>query len=481
MMPQGLKPSYYNFFFDYDGETHLAFNALTGAFARINDASYESFNRLLNDPDNFEPRDENETRLLEGAKRAQFVVDSEYNEFDIIKFRANRLKYASETFHLTIMPTLDCNFRCPYCYENFQKGKMSLEMQDALCDWVNAKLKGAVVFNVSWFGGEPLMAFDVLRNLSQRFKKLCKRRQVRYVAGITTNGYFLTPKIVDRIKELSIKVYQITIDGPPETHDKRRVLINGNPTFSRILSNLTNLCEKIPDVDVKIRVNFDPASFDQIPGLFPLIPEIVRSKSEIYFRQAFPSPKWWDKNEPSKKTYVSRNMGRLDYMKLQTAAQDYGFKVLVSNYSPQAGYCEADYANHFVIDPSCNIHKCTVAFDEEHRVGKIFADGQVEVNVPLMAKWILRNTYERDICKNCKILPLCMGGCGFDSMCSKSNEICSTINSESMTIENLKMLYKNQLIDNQRAAEKRRQKNKLNAERRKLKLKKGVRETVPVG
>ncbi|MEW5923586.1 MAG: SPASM domain-containing protein [Candidatus Zixiibacteriota bacterium] len=174
-------------------------------------------------------------------------------------------------------------------------------------------------------------------------------------------------------------------------------------------------------------------------------------------------------------------MGRLDYMKLQSAAQDYGFKVLVSNYSPQAGYCEADYANHFVIDPSCNIHKCTVAFDEEHRVGRIYADGKVEVNVPLIAKWILRDTYERDICKKCKILPLCMGGCGFDSMCSKSNEICSTINSESMTIDNLKMLYKNQLIDKQRAAEKRRQKNKARAERRRLKLRKSVHESVPVG
>jgi len=471
-MPEGLKPSYYNFLFDLDDGTHLAFNALTGAFARINDADYVAANKLLTNPGEFEVGDENESRILEAAKRAQFVVDEDYDEFEIIKFRANRLKYASETFHLTIMPTLDCNFRCAYCYENFEKGKMSLETQDALCIWVNEKLKGAVTFDVSWFGGEPLMAFDVMSNITREFKKLCKRRQVRYKAGITTNGYYLTPKRIEQIKELSIKVFQITIDGPPETHNKRRMLRNGKPTFARIMRNLINLCEAIPDVDVKIRVNFDHASYDQIPELFPLIPDIVRSKSEIYFRQAFPSPKWWDKNEPTKQTSVTRGADRLDYMKLQTKAQDYGFRVLVSNYSPQAGYCEADYANHFVIDPSCNIHKCTVAFDEEHRIGKIHSDGNVEVNVPLIAKWLLRETYNRDICKKCRILPLCMGGCGFDTLCSKTNEICSTINSESMTIENLKMLYKNQLIDQQRAAEKRKLQNKKRTEKRRLQLKK---------
>nr|MBN2278559.1 radical SAM protein [candidate division Zixibacteria bacterium] len=471
-MSVGLKPSYYNFIFDLDDGTHLAFNAMTGAFARIKDDDYETVIRLLNSPAEFKVGNDRDSRILEAAKKAQFVIDEDYDEFEIIKFRANRLKYTSETFHLTIMPTLDCNFRCAYCYENFEKGKMPPENQEALCSWVDQKLKGSVVFDVSWFGGEPLMAFDVMDNLTREFKRLCKRRQVRYKAGITTNGYYLTPKRIEQIKELSIKIYQITIDGPPETHDKRRVLIDGRPTFARIMNNLTHLCNMIPDVDVKIRVNFDHASFVRIPELFPLIPPNVRSKSEIYFRQAFPSPKWWDKNEPSKKTYVTRGDKRLDYMILQNKAQDFGFKVLVSNYSPQAGYCEADYANHFVIDPKCYIHKCTVAFDDEHRIGKINPDGKVEVNVPLMARWLLRDTYNKDICRKCRILPLCMGGCGFDTLCSKNNEICSTINSESMTIENLKMLYKNHLIDQQRAAEKRKLQNRRRSEKRRARLNK---------
>jgi uncharacterized protein len=126
--------------------------------------------------------------------------------------------------------------------------------------------------------------------------------------------------------------------------------------------------------------------------------------------------------------------------------------VLVSNYSPQAGYCEADYLNHFVVDPDLNLHKCTVAFDEEHRIGYIDQDGKAIMDAGMYAKWMLREGIEKNACRDCKILPLCSGGCGFSTLCSKGKAVCSTINDPQMTIENLRMLYRNQMIERDRTA-----------------------------
>jgi hypothetical protein len=93
-----------------------------------------------------------------------------------------------------------------------------------------------------------------------------------------------------------------------------------------------------------LRVNFDAASIDHIPELFPLIPDSVKRKTEIYFRQVFPPPQWWDANEPTKSSSVQRNTDYVESVHLYKLAQDQGFRVLLNNYSPRTGYCEADWS-----------------------------------------------------------------------------------------------------------------------------------------
>jgi uncharacterized protein len=449
-MPEKLKPSYYNFLFDLDDGTHLAFNAVTGAFVRIHEEDYEKTKALFSSPEDFVVNDESDRKLLEDAQRAKFIIDNGTDEFELLRFRHNLGKYSSERFYMTIMPTLECNFRCPYCYENPRKGKMSPEMQQALVRWVEEKLPGCRGMGVGWFGGEPLLAFDVIRNLTADFLALCQKRDILYSGSMTTNGFFLIPKIANRLEELSIKMLQVTLDGPPESHNVRRVLKNGRGSFQRIIDNLTYIGENYPGINIILRVNFDTQNYDSIPEVLGFIPDSLRLRSRIYFRQVYPPPQWWDKSTPTKTSAVPRDVGGLSFIHLEKEALDRGFLVLLSNYSPSAGYCEADYVNHFVIDPDCNLHKCTVAFDEEHRIGHITPEGKAEMNVPLLAKWMLRETMERENCRACRILPLCMGGCGFTTLCNKGRNVCSTINSENMAVENLKLLYRNKIIEESR-------------------------------
>ncbi len=439
-----LKTSKYNFIFDLDDGTHMAFNAMSGAFAKIDDADYDTVNFMIKNPMKVDPKTKEEQKLWEDTRRAGFVIEDKVDELDLIKFRANCSKYSHELFYMTIMPTMDCNFACPYCYEEPEKGNMSLEIQKGLVKWASERLVAARAMKVGWFGGEPLMALNVMRNLTRRFKENCEKKEVHYHANMTTNAYYLTRKVIKELNDLSINLVQVTIDGPPDTHNKLRALRGSKRgTFNKILNNLVLLCETTTDIHLILRVNFDAVSIERIPELFSLIPESVKLKTEIYFRQVFPPPKWWDANQASKESSVERNSEYVESVHLYKMAQDNGFRVLINNFSPRTGYCEADYLNHMVIDPKGNIHKCTVAFDEEHRVGYITPEGKAIMDVPLMAKWMLRETVDRPNCKECEILPLCMGGCNFNTLCSKGRVICSTTLNRQNVIANLKMLYKN--------------------------------------
>ena len=80
----------------------------------------------------------------------------------------------SKSLRLIIMPTEQCNFRCQYCYESFKFGKMSLEMQDAIINFVRKNIYKYTEVHLDWYGGEPLLAFDVIQYISENVLKICK-------------------------------------------------------------------------------------------------------------------------------------------------------------------------------------------------------------------------------------------------------------------------------------------------------------------
>jgi len=447
-MTERLKPSKYNFVFKLDNGSHMAYNTVSGAFVSISDDNYEVVTHLLENPNQYISKNGDEDKLVESAKRARFIIKEDIDELQNIIFLTNLMKYSTDVFQLTIMPTLDCNYKCPYCYENPEKGNMTSDAQRGLSLWVDKKLVSTKYLSVGWFGGEPLMAIKVMRNLTKKFKQSCEKYHVEYSSSITTNGYFINNKFISEIKDLSINNVQVTLDGPPDCHDKRRILKNNRGTFNRIIKNLMNMCEKNEDVLITMRVNYDVESYDRIPELFQYIPEIVKQRSRIYFRQTFPPPTWWDAIEPVKKSNIPKSSKQLDSIRLLRLAQDNGFKVFITNISPVAGYCEADYVNSFVVDPNCTLHKCTVAFDEKHKIGNITHEGKEIIDVQMLSQWMLRDTYSKSICKDCKILPVCMGGCGFNDLCSTGKARCGIVNEKDKTIEMLKLLYRNIIIEN---------------------------------
>lgn len=438
------KPSQFNIIFNTDEGEHLAFNSVSGALVEVLPQERRRFEELIADPNEFADKYGRDEKLFSDALRARFIIGASIDERALLDFENTRRKFSPELFYLTIMPTLACNMACPYCYENPRPGAMSGESQEKLLKWAARKLTAARVMSVGWFGGEPLMAFDVVRRLATGFLELCDKKEVVYSSGMTTNGYLLRREIADMLPGLGVGSVQVTIDGPPHLHNESRRLkkANAEGTFDRIVKNLTYLATCHPEIRLLIRVNYNRHTYDEVTTVMDWLPEELRRRAQIYFRQQYAAPQWWDKNAPTKITSVSRADDYLDDTSLADEALGRGYDVMLMNHEPKYYYCEADFLNSYVVDPECDLHKCSVAFDKEHRLGTINTDGTETLDRALLAKWMSKSTLDNDPCVNCSILPMCNGGCSLASACSKKPGICPTNESEDRVVANLKRMHK---------------------------------------
>ena len=170
-----------------------------------------------------------------------FVVPKSKDEYQLATGDKVIKDIKNNYLDLIIMPTEKCNFRCVYCYENFEKPKMSKEVQNAIIQFVNKELPRHKGLSVGWFGGEPLLATDVVASLSEAFIELCKKHKKPYRASMTTNGYLLNLETFKKMLHYKINHFQITIDGDKSIHDTQRILVNKKGTFDTIINNLNEI------------------------------------------------------------------------------------------------------------------------------------------------------------------------------------------------------------------------------------------------
>src|SRR5271165_1102290 len=118
-----------------------------------------------------------------------------------------------------------CNLDCFYCFEsNRYAGRMSAAVQSNIVRLVRRYFEsGTKRLDVTWYGGEPLLAVSVVESLSKRFLALCGEFGSEYSAQIVTNGTLLTHETARQLASWNVKRAQITLDGVPQLHDTRRV------------------------------------------------------------------------------------------------------------------------------------------------------------------------------------------------------------------------------------------------------------------
>jgi uncharacterized protein len=129
---------------------------------------------------------------------------------------------ANDQLFLILMPTEACNFRCTYCYEDFRYSRMEPWVVEGVKRFISIRAPGLRVLEINWFGGEPLLATDIVENVSRHVQGLLRRRpEMLAKCGMTTNAFLLSHRRFERLLDLGIREYQVALDGPRRWRGRR--------------------------------------------------------------------------------------------------------------------------------------------------------------------------------------------------------------------------------------------------------------------
>ncbi len=401
-----MKLSRYNFLRQYDDAT-IFFNATTCALAVVD----ENFLRVLDDVKNNSYDEKNcDAQLIADMKNSGCLVEDDVDELERLEFYRNLSKYDMTNFGLTIAPTLDCNFRCKYCFETHPKGQMNSETQAALVNFVEQHLERAKNFSVTWYGGEPLLAKEIIWSLSEKFLALCKKFNVNYDAFIITNASLLDDSDVENFKRYKIHGAQITIDGIKEIHDSRRRNVTGESTFDKLIDRVNLLLNE--NLSVIVRINIDKENIARVDELLDVLAERIDKHADlkIDFGQVSPFTDICKSIESD--CYNNEQFADI-MIPLYSKVLARGFTVnkMAAYPVPRVNFCCVDYVNSFVVDNRGELYRCW------NHVGNLkCSSGNVNDGDNLTLEknylsWIQWNPIKHIKCRECNYLPICMGGC----------------------------------------------------------------------
>lgn len=398
-----LKPSRFNVLLEND---HLAFNSSTCALVRFN----HSFRKILQNPNAMLSQQDN--FLRDQMISCGFLVPSDHDELSTLRSRYFQSQTNRDTLAVTILPTDSCNFNCFYCFQDKKALHMSGDTAKALVNFIDSNLYGVKKLKVTWFGGEPLLAINLIQCLSGSLCRLAGRHSCDYEAFIVTNGYLLTDSTIQILSRCQIRTVQISLDGDKPTHDSRRFLPQGGHSFNVIFRNLKALLEK--DFSVVCRINLDRSNLHSIPNLLSTLSQFLgslKSKLTISFGLILPIAHLdrWDSN-----LCLSMEEFSACVSKFSVCMAELGFNIpnlYPFHPTPKNTFCAAVRQNSFVLRPDGSIGKC---FDCEQSVGDVFRgiahDSTTKSNLAL---WLDFSPFDDPECKNCPVLPICLGGCPF--------------------------------------------------------------------
>ena len=387
-----LKVSPYVFIFKLDGKSSISANLATGEVVHLTD---EEASLMLKGKTG-----ENKQLVDSGF----LVEDQEYVRNRVIS-RHREACFSPAVFNLTLLPTLNCNFACHYCFEKSATGKrMSEEIVERVVKLTKKNASRHLRTELSWYGGEPLLEMDLIANAHPRINEAVLSCGGEFTSSVTTNGYLLDKNVALLLRDLKIKFVHLTIDGNKEVHDLSRVSKDGAGTFEQIMYNLLNFLDIYPSSEVMIRVNARYSTSKTILDVLNKMPQHFRSRISIYLSRIISE----QCNEG-----LSNELSAL-FKDIYKVARDKGFKVAVDNvFNPgPAVYCYAERLTSVVIDPEGFVFRCAYTdFSEKERIGMLNEEGEIKSIGTFGNYWDDLVLTEPDECLSCKYLPLCGFGC----------------------------------------------------------------------
>ncbi|QCX52494.1 radical SAM/SPASM domain-containing protein [Elizabethkingia sp. JS20170427COW] len=344
----------------------------------------------------------------------KFLVDNDFDELDYIKELQKTIDNNESSYHLVINPTMNCNFKCWYCYESHIKdSKMSIETMSSIKAFIYNIINNPAIehLHISWFGGEPLLYFDTIKEVLKYTKEEIQNLEnITFDSSFTTNGLLISDEIIDFCMENNAIDYQITLDGDQLRHDSVRFISKNKGSYHKIVRNILKIAEK--GFIVNIRINISKETID---GLQNIADDFAGKNGLSFSNIVFSFQKVWQEKEEiddeiNEAIKYFRTLGfKVKYIGIRT--------------DTLRRSCYADKVNQATINYNGEVFKCTARdFNNENKEGDLDSKGNILWNEKQHTR--LNSKFKNKPCLSCKILPICNGGCSQNALENVDTEYC---------------------------------------------------------
>ncbi|MCH7232154.1 radical SAM protein [Glycomyces sp. L485] len=345
------------------------------------------------------------------------VVPEDENELRTVTSGFEQRAAESRNRTFTVMPTSYCNMDCDYCGQEHFKTAVNWNRVDRMTGRITGVLEQPQVdgASVTWFGGEPMLAYKVITTMSARIVAAAERLGKTYSAALVTNGSLLTPgKISELSEECRVRLLEVTIDGPREIHNARRHKRNGKGSFDTTVEALAETVSSgmAPDLAISVRVNVDRENREEVDNLLFDLAHAGLAVRRIELHLA-PVHSWG--NDVSAVELQAKEFAAWEIAAYETAHR-LGFSVPRMPNRPKAATCLATTRKGELIDPlervySCSEHPLVPGPRSSEIIGTVESLGNTLRPAGKFDDWYAQVTAGEWQCSSCPILPVCGGSC----------------------------------------------------------------------
>jgi uncharacterized protein len=294
--------------------------------------------------------------------------------------RAHALR--NDALHLILMPTEKCNFRCVYCYEDFSLGRMPDWVQLGIKRLLDKRVQDLSVLQIGWFGGEPTLCTDIITDINSYVLHLKSslNPELEFSSSISTNGALLARHIFAALVAVNVKMFQITLDGDDEEHNKTRITMRRAGTFETIFRNVLLALEIPGDFKIALRLHVHDNNIESLDRLLSRIETTFGGDSRltVYFKAIEPLAE----NHTPEVQFLTR-VEEVDALKRRA------LNMGILERDADTPMCYAAKANSLVVRSDGRIAKCTVAFrDARNTVGTLDTHGNLIIDRGAFMPWI---------------------------------------------------------------------------------------------
>lgn len=312
---------------------------------------------------------------------------------------------------ILVATTWECNLRCRYCFVDRggaarRQGRMSPALARRVIDALDQGLTRVESISVHLYGGEPLLNLPAARAMLGRARR---KKPGRFSFAVTTNGTCRSPAALELLGAGGFEVV-LSVDGPPEVHDRCRRTLRNRPTHADVMRFLRALRRRTRcrvRGSAVVRSGWSLARASRYLRSLPV--DTIKA-------QAVRGPEGtWGLLSPCERDAYGRDLeavGRRVVRDLEAGKvpQDDRFSSRVLQLlagARRTAFCGAG-ETAFGIHPNGDVSPCVLMSAEECRLGHVEEDPRVWVEAG--ARW-KRSQRRRPECRECSALDLCGGGC----------------------------------------------------------------------